>query len=136
MNLFGFGGSDSKSDRKIRYGFVALGSITQEGMLPGVEHTGNSEIVALVTSDPVKAEELAKMYGVADTYSYEQYSELLSSGKIDALYIATLNWRHAEFAVPALEAGISVLLEKPMEINSEQCQRIIDAQQRSGAKLM
>jgi len=124
------------SQSKVRYGVVALGSISQEAMLPGVEHTGNSEITALVTSDSVKADELGKMYGVSDTYSYERFGELIQSGKVDALYIATPNWRHAEFAVPALEAGIHVLLEKPMEVSSDACQRIIDAQQRSGAKLM
>lgn len=121
---------------KIRYGIVGLGSISQEAMMPGVEHTRNSEITALVTSDPVKARELSKDYSVPASYSYEEFGELLSSGKVDALYIATPNWRHAEFAVPALEAGISVLLEKPMEVTSDDCQRILDAQQRSGAKLM
>jgi predicted dehydrogenase len=126
----------TSSDKKIRYGIVALGSIAQEAMMPGVEHTGNSEITALVTSDPEKATRLSQMYDVAKTYSYEQFGELLSSGTVDALYIATPNWRHAEFAVPALEAGIHVLLEKPMEVSSAACQRILDAQQKSGAKLM
>jgi predicted dehydrogenase len=121
---------------KIRYGVVALGSISQEGMMPGVHHTGNSVITALVTDDSVKAEELSKMYDVPNVYSYEQFDEMIASGVVDALYIATPNWRHAEFAVPALEAGLSVLLEKPMEVSSQACQQIIDAQQRSGAKLM
>jgi len=121
---------------KIRYGIVALGSISQEAMLPGVGHTVNSEVTALVTSDPVKAHDLSRMYAVRDTYTYEQFGELLQSGKVDALYIATPNWRHAEFAVPALEAGIHVLLEKPMEVSSEACQKILEAQKRSGAKLM
>jgi predicted dehydrogenase len=76
------------------------------------------------------------MYGVERTYDYEQFGELIASGAVDALYIATPNWRHAEFAVPALEAGIHVLLEKPMEVSSEACQKIIDAQTRSGARLM
>lgn len=133
MKLSDLTGSSTK---KIRYGIVALGSISQEAMLPGIEHTGNSEVTALVTSDPVKADELSKMYDVKSTYSYNQFGELLKSGEVDALYIATPNWRHAEFAVPALEAGIHVLLEKPMEVSSEACQKIIDAQKRSGAKLM
>ena len=92
--------------KKIRYGFVALGDIAQEAMLPGVEHTGNSTIAALVTGDPVKAGRLAERYGVAHTYSYEQFPELLTSGYVDAVYIATPNWRHAEFILPALAAGI------------------------------
>jgi predicted dehydrogenase len=122
--------------KKIRYGFVALGDIAQEAMLPGVEHTGNSTIAALVTGDPVKAGRLAERYGVAHTYSYEQFPALLQSGNVDAVYIATPNWRHAEFVLPALAAGIHVLVEKPLEIDTTRCQQIVDAQRSSKAKLM
>jgi predicted dehydrogenase len=122
--------------KKIRYGFVALGDIAQEAMLPGVEHTGNSSIAALVTSDPVKAGRLAERYNVEHIYSYEQFPEMLSSGNVDAVYIATPNWRHAEFVLPALAAGIHVLVEKPLEIDSARCQQILDAQRSSNAKLM
>lgn len=124
------------NDRKVRYAIVALGDIAQEAMLPGVEHTGNSEVTALVTSDPVKAKEVARQYDVANTYSYDQYPELLRSGQIDALYLATPNWRHAEFAVPALQAGIHVLCEKPLEVSTARCKEIVNAQKNSSAKLM
>ncbi len=124
------------TDRKIRYGIVALGSISQEAMMPGVEHTGNSAMTALVTDDPVKARELAKMYGIEYTYTYDQFPQLLQSGHIDAIYLALPNWKHAEFAVPALQAGIHVLLEKPMEVSSAQCEAILAAQKGSPAKLM
>ncbi|HEX6496036.1 MAG TPA: Gfo/Idh/MocA family oxidoreductase [Acidobacteriaceae bacterium] len=122
--------------KKIRYAFVALGDIAQEAMLPAVEHTGNSAIAALVTSDPVKAGRLAERYKVEHTYSYEQFPEMLSSGNVDAVYIATPNWRHAEFVLPALAAGIHVLVEKPLEIDSARCEKILDAQRSSKAKLM
>ena len=104
--------------------------------MPGVEHTGNSTMNALVTSDSDKEFELSSRYGVTQSFCYEEFGKLVISGEVDALYIATPNWRHAEFSVPALEAGIHVLLEKPMEIDSSQCEKIIAAQQRSGAKLM
>jgi predicted dehydrogenase len=122
--------------KKIRYGFVALGDIAQEAMLPGVDHTGNSSIAALVTGDPVKAGRLAERYDVAHTYSYEQFPEMLAAGQVDAVYIATPNWRHAEFVLPALAAGIHVLVEKPLEIDTAGCQKILDAQRSSKAKLM
>src|SRR5258708_30854849 len=123
-------------EKKIRYGFVALGDIAQEAMLPGVEHTGNSTIAALVTGDPVKAGRLAERYGVAHSYSYEQFPEMLQSGNVDAVYIATPNWRHAEFVLPALTDGIHVLVEKPLEIDAIRCQQIVDAQRASKAKVM
>jgi len=122
--------------KKIRYGFVALGDIAQESMLPAVEHTGNSAIGALVTDDPVKAGRLAERYSVQHTYNYEQFPKMLASGNIDAVYIATPNWRHAEFVLPALAAGIHVLVEKPLEIDTARCQQILDAQRAAKAKLM
>jgi predicted dehydrogenase len=124
------------SGQKIRYGFVALGDIAQEAMLPGVSHTGNSEVTALVTGDPEKARGVGAQYGVTDSYGYEQYEQMLRSGTVDAIYLSTPNWRHAEFAVPALRAGIHVLLEKPMEISTAKCREILEAQSASGAKLM
>lgn len=122
--------------QKIRYAVVGLGDIAQEAMLPGIKHTGNSELTALVTGDPEKARELGKMYGVELTLPYEQFDQLLASDEIDAIYLATPNWLHADFAVRALRAGIHVLLEKPMEMSVEKCQEIIEAQRSSGAKLM
>ena len=122
--------------KKIRYGIVALGDIAQEAMLPGIAHTGNSEVTAFVTGDPEKAKQLGERYDVADIYSYAQFDAMLASGKIDAIYLATPNWRHAEFILPALRAGIHVLTEKPLEVTSEKCREILEAQRVSGAKLM
>ncbi len=129
--VLGFG-----SEKKVRYAIVGLGDIAQEDMMPGVEHTGNSVITALVTSDAAKAEELGKKYKVEATYTYEQFAEALGSGSFDAIYLATPNWRHAEFIVPALQAGIHVLTEKPMEVSTAKCQEILDAARTSSAKLM
>lgn len=123
-------------DRKVRYAIVGLGSIAQEAMMPGVDHTDNSTITALVTSDATKAFKLAEKYDVEHTYTYEQFPQLLQSGNIDAIYLSTPNWRHAEFAAPALLAGIHVLLEKPIEVSSEQAEKILAAQKATGAKLM
>ncbi len=123
-------------DQKVRYAIVGLGDIAQEAMMPGVAHTGNSTIAALVTSDREKAGHLAEIYQVQHTCGYDGYADLLRSGNIDAVYIALPNWQHAEYTVPALEAGIHVLLEKPMEVSSAQCKAILAAKARSTAKLM
>lgn len=61
---------------------------------------------------------------------------MLRSGKVEAIYLATPNWRHAEFAIPALKAGIHVLVEKPLEVSTAKCRDILEAQKASRAKLM
>ena len=129
-SAFGFGG------KKVRYAVVGLGDIAQASMLPGIKHTGNSELVALVTGDPEKARKVADQYGVEDTYGYDQFDAMLASGKVDAIYLATPNWRHAEFAIPALKAGIHVLCEKPLEVSVAQGEAIRAAADASSAKLM
>lgn len=122
--------------RKVRYAIVGLGDIAQEALMPGVSHTGNSTITALVSGDPEKLTQLGKRYGVKHLYGYEQFPALLASGEIDAIYLATPNWRHAEFAVPALEAGIHVLSEKPLDVSSAKAREIMAAAVKGKAKLM
>lgn len=121
--------------KKIRYAVVAGGQISQQAFMPGIGRTDNSELAALVTGDPAKADKLAKLYGIK-AWSYEQYGDLLKSGEIDAVYVATPNFLHMQYAVPALEAGIHVLLEKPMASSVEDAEAILAAQKKSGAKLM
>ena len=64
------------------------------------------------------------------------FAEAIASGTFDAIYLATPNWRHAEFIVPALKAGIHVLTEKPLEVSSAKCREILDAARGATAKLM
>ena len=125
-----------EADRKVRYAIVGLGDIAQEDLMPGAKHTGNSEITALVTSDPTKATEVGDKYHVKAVFGYEQFRQALASGLFDAIYLATPNWRHAEFIVPALQAGIHVLTEKPLEISTAKCREILAAASTSNAKLM
>lgn len=124
------------SERKIRYAIVGVGDIAQEDLMPGVKHSGNSVITALITSDPSKAEELGKKYEVEATFHYEEFDKALQSNVFDAIYLATPNWRHAEFIIPALQAGIHVLTEKPLEVSTEKCHAIVNAAKLSTAKLM
>ena len=67
--------------RQIRYAVVGLGHIAQVAVLPAFGNARrNSKLVALVSGDPVKREQLGKKYDVEHTYSYEQYDECLQVG--------------------------------------------------------
>lgn len=122
--------------KKVRYAVVALGWISQTAFLPGVEHTGNSEVVALVTGHEEKAARVGDKYGIRDIYNYDEFDDLLHSGKIDAVYLATPNFDHVDLAVRTLNAGIHLLLEKPMATSVADCEKINAASEQSGARLM
>jgi glucose-fructose oxidoreductase len=122
---------------KIRYAVVGLGHIAQAAVLPAFANAKrNSVLTALVSDDPTKLRELSERYGVQHTYTYDEYDACLSSGEIDAVYIALPNTMHCEYAVRAAEAGIHVLCEKPMATTEEECQKMIHAAEASGVRLM
>lgn len=122
--------------RKIRYGVVAAGHISQFAFMPAVAGTGNSEMTAIVTEDTEKALFLGKKYKIKHNYDYSQYDEFLKSGVVDAVYIALPNDYHKDFTIRALKAGIHVLLEKPVSILESDAKAIMQAAAKSKAKLM
>jgi predicted dehydrogenase len=89
-------------ERKVRYAVVGAGWISQENFMPGVAHTGNSVMTALVTGDRAKAKMLAKRCGIARLYDYDDYEKMLESGDVDAVYLAVPNSMHRNYAVAAL----------------------------------
>ena len=123
--------------KKVRYAVVGLGHIAQVAVLPAFAHaSGNSELVALVSSDETKLRKLGKRYGVELLFSYDRYDELLESGAIDAVYIALPNHQHEEFTIRAARRGIHVLCEKPMAVTERECVAMIRAADKNKVKLM
>lgn len=122
-------------DTKIRYAVIGCGQISQQSFIPGIERAANSTLAALVTGDMKKAEALEARYSVP-VWHYDDLPELLASGEIDAVYLATPNGLHRQYAVPVLEAGLHLLLEKPMATSVEDCEAILQAQRSGGGKLM
>lgn len=124
-------------NKKIRYGVVGLGHIAQAAVLPAFKHASeNSELTALISNDPEKRAELSKHYKIANTYSYDQYDQALSSGIFDVVYIALPNDMHKEFAIKAAEKGIHVLCEKPMAVSADDCREMIAAGINNNVRLM
>jgi predicted dehydrogenase len=127
----------AEGKRKIRYAVVGEGYISQAAVLPAFAHAQkNSELVALVSGDPVKLKQLSKKYEVPRTYAYEEYDECLKSGEVDAVYIALPNNMHREYTVRAARTGVHVLCEKPMAVTERECEAMIRACDDHNVKLM
>ena len=124
-----------RRSKKIRYAVVGLGHIAQKAVLPAFAHARrNSTLHALVSSDPEKLAELGDRYKVAVRGNYDEFEECIKN--VDAVYIATPNTEHAEFAVRAAHAGVHVLCEKPLATTDVECERIIAACREAGVRIM
>lgn len=120
----------------MRYAVVGLGYFAQAAVLPAFRKAKRSELVALVSDDAAKLDELGDRYNVRRRYAYDEYEEMLASGRVDAVYICLPNDLHADFAIRAAEHGVHVLCEKPLAVTSADCKRMVDACRRNRVKLM
>jgi predicted dehydrogenase len=122
--------------KRVGYAVIGLGHISQRAILPGFRHARRSKLAAIVSGDAKKAKALAAEFDARRTYTYGAFDACLSDPEIEAVYIATPNSSHAEFAVRAAEAGKHVLCEKPLSVTVGECQQIIDACRKNRVKLM
>ncbi|MBX7211758.1 MAG: Gfo/Idh/MocA family oxidoreductase [Verrucomicrobiaceae bacterium] len=58
---------------------------------------------------------------------YKDVSEMIKSGKIDAILICTPHFSHTTIGIEALQAGLHVLVEKPISVHKADCERLIAA---------
>lgn len=115
---------------KIRFAIIGCGRIAQRH----AGHISNRGILVAVC-DVVKdkAERLAKEYKAA---SYCSIDDLLQAeAGLDVVSVCTPNGLHAEHSIKALQAGFHVLCEKPMALNTVDCERMIKAADEGGKKL-
>jgi predicted dehydrogenase len=121
--------------KKVRYAVIGNGWITQEAFLPGVNQTGNAEVVAIVSGHRDKAEKVANFHGIPKVYDYADYDAMLKRGEVDAVYIALPNSLHADYAIRAANAGVHVLVEKPLAISIAESSAMIAAAAKAGVWL-
>jgi predicted dehydrogenase len=119
----------------LKIGFIGCGGIANGKHLPGMAQQKGVDLAAFCDIVVERAEEAAKKYGTPDAKVYSDYHELLKDESIDAVHVLTPNVSHCEITVAALEAGKHVLCEKPMAINTEEAQKMLDARNRTGKML-
>lgn len=124
------------SFQPIRFAVVGLGHFAQAAILPAFANaTDHAKLAALVTGDKEKAQQLSEEYA-APAYSYDEYESLLKAGGIDAVYIATPNSLHRQYAEIAAANGVHVLCEKPLAYTSADAQQMVNACAEAKVKLM
>ncbi len=102
--------------------------------IEGIIGNKNSELVAICDNDEEVLNNIGDIYGVEKRYL--DYNDLLDKKLIDAVCIVTPDQIHREMVVKFLEAGIHVLCEKPLALNSDDCEAMLKAEAMGKAKLM
>lgn len=110
-----------------RIGVLGTGAMSAT-MMECLADNPRVAVAAVASADAARARAFATRFGIAE--SHASAAELFDRGDIDAVYIATATRDHAGHAIAALEAGKSVLCEKPFAISAEQGARVVEAARR------
>jgi len=110
---------------------VGCGAITEMIHLPVVSRSRDVELVGLVDASGQRAQDLAKEHGIGWTAT--DHRDVI--GRADAVLLAVPHRLHAPMAVELLDAGVHVLVEKPMALSVAECDEMIDSATRSGSVL-
>ncbi len=66
---------------------------------------------------------------------FDDFEAMLDTTKPDCVIVATVDSTHHEYIIKALEMGYDVIVEKPMTMDVEKCNAIIEAEKRTGKKV-
>ena len=102
-------------------------------MLPALAQDPRVSIAAACDADGEALEVFVREF---QTRPYGALEELCADPDIDVVYIATPHRAHGEHAVLAAEHGKHVVVEKPMALTLEDCDRMIAAAARNGVQLL
>lgn len=84
-----------------------------------------AELVGIYDPNPIRASITSKEFGNIPVF--DDFDKMIEEGKPDAVIITTVDSYHHEYIVRSLEAGCDAIVEKPLTIDAEKCNAIIDA---------
>ncbi len=117
----------------LNWGLIGCGDIARKRVAPALRDLGNCRFKGVSRARADLVEAFAREFG-AEAW-HRDWKELLSDQEIQAVYIATPTYLHAEQTIAAAEAGKHVICEKPMALNVKQCDRMIAACRSNGVFL-
>ncbi len=116
----------------LRVGIVGCGEIAQRH-LSSLEKIKRAQSVAVCDRDEDLARKTAKKFKI--NHYYTDLSELLEKERVDAIHITTPPQTHLALAAQVMEAGLHVLVEKPLALNLTEAEKMVETAQTNGVKL-
>lgn len=119
----------------VRYGIVGLGNqgttYLKQFFLSG--KVEKAIISAICDINPKRIEAGKELTKGLQVSFFEDYKELIDSGKVDAILVETPHYFHPEIAKYALERGVNVLCDKPAGVYVKQVRELNEAAKKSNS---
>jgi predicted dehydrogenase len=117
--------------QRVRFGVIGVGGMgVAHAML--IQRIEQTELAAVCSASEARTRQVAQQFGVS---GFTDYRELLRSGRVDAVLVATPHPLHATIAEAAFENGVHVLCEKPLAVSISEGRRMVASAKGRGCLL-
>ena len=132
LNLFKKDSEEQKkieTDKRVRVGIIGTGWIAA-AHLASYKRMLDVDIIAGADIIEGKADAFFKEHNLKNVHTYTDHKEMLEKEQLDCVSVCTYNSAHAVCTIDALNAGINVLLEKPMCVTLDEAVAICRAEKK------
>ena len=130
------------NESKKRYAIVGLGGRSHM-YLDAImnKYQATSEVVGICDTNRKRLEfantRAAKRYShpPVPTYAANEFGQMIKDQRPDIVIVTSIDRTHHQYIIQAMDMGCDVITEKPMTVDAEKCQAIVDAVKRTGRDL-
>ena len=121
----------------LRVAIMGLGSYGTR-VAEAMQSCTKAKLVGVISGTPAKIKDWQSKYNIPEKncYNYENFDAIKDNPDIDAVYIITPNALHHNQVIRVAKAGKQVICEKPMAVNAQEGQEMIDACKNAKVKLL
>lgn len=117
-------------NRDIRIGMIGAGQITQTRHLPALQKIEGCDVTALADVDVGRLASVADLFEVPNRHA--DYRLLVESPDVDVIAVCTPPRLHVEIALAALRTNKPVLIEKPLALSPDDCEKLLNESEHAG----
>ncbi len=117
----------------LKGGITGCGAVTTTSHLPAWQSVKDAKIIAVCDHNEEVARQVAKQWGIRGVY--HDLSQMLDSEELNFIDICTPPQTHLPHAMQAMEAGLHVLVEKPMTVSVIEADEMVSAAKEHNIKL-
>ena len=122
---------------KLRVAIMGLGSYGTR-VAEAMQDCERAELVGVISGTPSKITDWQAKYNIPkkNCYNYENFDRVKDNPDIDAIYVITPNGLHHDQVIRVAKAGKHAICEKPMAVNAQEGQEMVDACKKANVKLL
>ena len=114
----------------VRWGVLGLGRAANS-FANAIQEVENAKLSSIASLSKNKNLKFGEQFDISKNCQFKSYEDLINSSNVDAVFIGTLNNKHADLIIKIAKSDKGILCEKPMALNENELKNVFDQLDKS-----